>query len=711
METLNSSETGNPTFAQTINLRHYWHVVLERRWLVLSAFLSVLLLSLFYLYRAPRIYEAAARIQIDREAENILNIKDVVSLDGREQDYLQTVYKNLQSRVLIEAVIKQLRLDKDPRYEKAAPKVADAVYEDISVSPLRLSRLVDVKVEHTNPRQAQRIANALVTLFVQQNLEQKIDRSSDAIVWLRTEAQNLEKQVRDGDTALQTYKEENQLLSVEEEQNVFLQALKQRRADYDAAKTEATTNAMIVKEIDTYLESGVSIDTIPVVGDDELVKAMKKTLFDKQAALANLLKRYKDKHPEVIQARQEIASVETSIANEARRIVEQVRIRAQLARAKEQTLLAALQQQEQEQRDLSEKMLKLNYLVQEVNQNHVLYGNVVTRMKETEVSAKITANNMRMVDPAVIPVNPVKPKKLLVIGFGTMAGLVIALSLAFFVNYLDDSIKGQDDVETYLGLPFLGYIPHIDMQNELEGDLIAHLEPTSSASEGFRTVRAAVSLNNLPEKLRTIIVTSTVPSEGKSLVASNLAIVTAQAGLKTLLVETDLRRPSVHKTFKLYSPLGVSGYLLNKVDHVEEIAHKTDIPNLDVICCGPIPNNPSELIGSNRMVKFFEEARKRYDRVILDCSPVSAVSDPLVVASMADGLIFVMKFNKIRREHARKTIQRIQNAGIQILGGVINNIDFDGLDSYYYSHYYYQNRYYASHYKKNTEEAYKITSS
>ena len=166
-------------------------------------------------------------------------------------------------------------------------------------------------------------------------------------------------------------------------------------------------------------------------------------------------------------------------------------------------------------------------------------------------------------------------------------------------------------------------------------------------------------------------------------------------------MDFDLRRPSVHKAFQLQSPRGLSSYLLGKVDSIDEIVHHTEVPNLDVICCGAVPNNPSELAGSQRMKDFIQEVRSKYDKVMFDCPPVSAVSDPLMIAAATDGIIFVSKFNKIRREHARKTVQRIQDAGINIVGACINDLDFEGKDSYYYSYYYYQNRYYASHYKSD----------
>ena len=308
---------------------------------------------------------------------------------------------------------------------------------------------------------------------------------------------------------------------------------------------------------------------------------------------------------------------------------------------------------------------------------------------------------MHVIDLATAQMHAVKPKKLLTAFLGLIGGLGAGFGLAFFVNFLDDSIKSQEDIESYLKLPFLGYIPNIKTTSIIERDMQAHLHPQSNSAEAFRTVRAAISLSQRAGELQILSVTSTVPSEGKSLVASNHAIVTAQTGAKTLLVDCDLRRPSVHKAFQIQSPKGLTSYLLGKVDSIDSIAHQTEVANLDIICCGAVPNNPSELAGSQRMMDFVEEVRGKYEKIVFDCPPVSAVSDPLIIATNADGTVFVNKFNKIRREHARKTVQRVQDAGINIVGVCINDLDLEGKDSYYYSYYYYQNRYYASHYKSD----------
>src|SRR6266511_905179 len=249
MENLKADLADSVVHEEKINLRHYWHVVLERRWLVIAAFFSVFALCLIYLFKATPIFQAAARMQIDRESENVLNLKDVFSVDGREQDYLQTQYKNLQSRSLVESVVNKLKLRDDPSYAKSFD-VIRAVTEDVTIAPIRLSRLVDVKVQHPNPRQAAAIANALVDTFIQQNLDQKMSKSLEALRWLKVEADTLERDVAEADSALQTYRAEKKMVSLAETENIVLQGLKQAQADLDKVRSEAAGAQKTAEEVE-----------------------------------------------------------------------------------------------------------------------------------------------------------------------------------------------------------------------------------------------------------------------------------------------------------------------------------------------------------------------------------------------------------------------------------------------------------------------------
>ncbi|MBI4659614.1 MAG: polysaccharide biosynthesis tyrosine autokinase [Verrucomicrobia bacterium] len=694
----------NPTGQEdTINLRHYWHVILERRWLILTAFISVFVLSLIYLFKATPIHRATARLQIDPESENILRVEGI-TLARQEQDYLQTQYKNLLSRTLIRSVFNQLGLNDDDRYRRSLDQVS-ALVGDLQVAPIRLSRLVDISAEHPDKIQAARIANSWATNFMQRNLDQKMTNALDVVRRLEDEIVKQREDLQKAEQKLQGYAQTNKTVSFEEGENIVLQGLKQFQEHYARAKAEAEAASNVVQQVDRFLVAGVPLDTLPQVAENVAIQQLKKDLATAESKFAAIKTRYLHKHPTYLEAEKEVLSLQNSLTNQAKILLEALRLKAQMTRTEEETLWKLKQDQERAQLDLRELRVGYDILKRESQEKEQLYKAVLAKINEMELTARNKINNISVVYPADVPLRPVKPRVMLTIFLGVIGGLGVALGLAFFVNYLDDSIKSQDDVETYLRLPFLGYVPNIKTNSVVERDLQAHLHPQSNAAEGFRTIRATISLSQKPETFRTLAITSTIPSEGKSLVASNLAIVTAQTGLKTLLIDADLRRPSVHKAFRLHSPTGLSSFLMDELNEIAPVVHKTEVPNLEVICCGSVPSNPSELIGSKRMAEFLELVRSRYDRILLDCPPISAVSDPLIIAAMSDGVLFVTKFNKIRREHARKSIQRVQNAGINIVGVVLNDIDFEGKDSYYYSYYYYQNRYYASHYRSAGERS------
>ncbi|MDA7680183.1 polysaccharide biosynthesis tyrosine autokinase [bacterium] len=696
-----------PDQDEGLNFRHYWHVVLERRWLVITAFISVFALTLIYLFKATPIYLAETRLEIERLSGGLLDLGgQTVSLDSRDQDYLQTQYKKLLSRSLIQKVVTKLDLSKDDQYSRALDPLR-AVINDIQIVPIRLSRLVDVKVQNPNPKRAAEIANTLVEVFLENNLNQKKERSWASFLWLQNEVETLENEVQKTALDVHKFRLTHDLVSLEENQNIIAQALHQAQLDYDIAKKAATDLSRVALKVEQSLADGVDIETIPHVADDPLIAGLKAKLIADESELVRLLERYKDKMPIVIATRKQIEAEKTSIRDEANKVIASLKQRVEIAKDQENAALAHLKLVEEDQHGLSEKKVKYDVLVRKSDRSRYLCELVLGKAKEMDLSSKETMQNMRIVDPATAPFKPFKPNVVLTLLLGVVGGLSVGFGLAFFVNFLDDSIKSQDDIETYLRLDFLGYVPNIRTNSIVERDLQAHMHPQSNSSEGFRTIRAAISLAHPEESLRCTAVTSTIPSEGKSLVSCNLAIVTAQTGLRTLLIDADLRRPSIHKAFQLQSPVGLTQYLLGKVSSLDEVTHTTEVPNLDLMCSGTVPSNPSELVGSDKMKKFVKEVREKYDRVILDCPPVSAVSDPLVIASLCDGTVFVSKFNKIRRDHARRSVQRIQDAGVNIIGAVINDIDFEGKDSYYYSYYYYQNRYYASYqseHKKDGDE-------
>jgi len=593
MQTTNSANAESAGSAENVNLRHYWHVVLERRWLVITAFISIFVLCLIYLYKAPKIFQASVRVQIDPETQASLNLRDILSVSANDEQYLQTQYKNLTSRSLVESVYKSLMLSDIPRFSKRADPLK-ALNEEIIISPLRLSRLVDIKVEDPDPKLATALANALADAFIQQNLSFKADKTAKMVTFLRTQATNLLEDVRQAEQAIQDYREETKIVSLDAEKNTIYQALALAQAEYAKSSTEARYLDNLVEEVDKHVASGKPLETFPTIANDGQVKQAQVQLAALENELAGLLKHYKDKHPNVITCRSKIANAREAIAAAVQLVAETMRSQARVARSSENIQSANYQRWEAKQQEWNKAKMHYDVLNRQAQTTEVIYNQVLGRMKEIELVGNDKANNIRIIDHAFVPYSHVKPRVLITLLLGVMGGLGIAVGLAFFVNYIDDSVKSQDDVETYLRLPFLGYVPNIKSNSVVERDLQAHLHPQSNAAEAFRTIRAALSLSNKADRLRLVSVTSTIPSEGKSLAASNLAIVLAQTGLKSLLVDADLRRPSVHKTFQLHSPVGLAAYLMDKVQNLDELIHTTEVPNLDVICCGATPQTPSE---------------------------------------------------------------------------------------------------------------------
>lgn len=705
MEEQLQSQQGNSMSGAdpSINLRQYWHVILERRWLIVATWSVCIIAGVLYAFQAVPMFRAIARLQIDPENQGVLNLNSL-ALGNSDQNYLTTQYRNLESRSLMIAVMDKLKLDtEDERYAKSVDKVT-AVTKDIKIVPIRLSRLVEVQVTHPKGAQAQRIADTILQVFLQQNLDDKKTKALQGLKILEQEATGKELELEALQGKLQKYRKDKGMVSLKDAQNIDAATMRDLKVAYENLRSTADVAKQIAQQAQEWVAAGKDIVDFAPLAKDEQVAYLRKQVNENSSKLAGLRTKYRERHPRVIQPATQLQADTQKLRDESERALQGIFQMAELEKSREVEALRKYTESVERVFALDEAKISYDIMEQQLKRVEGFYQTILTKAKDFDIGAKDLLQNMKVQDPAFAPLKAVSPNKPLIFLGSIVGGLAAALGLALFFNFLDDSIKSQEDVENILHLPFLGYIPNIKSISVVERDLQSHLHPTSSPAEGFRTLRAAISLAKNADKLRVLAFSSTIPSEGKSLVASNFAIVTSQTGLKTLLVDADLRRPSVHKAFQLQSPVGLTAYLAGRTDNMSEFVHTTDIPNLDVICCGAVPPNPSELIGSARMVQFLEEASRRYDRVILDCPPVSAVSDPLIVGAMADGMVFVTKFNKIRREHALRSVQRIQDSGIHLVGLVLNNIDFEGKDSYYYSYHYYQNKYYSSHYRNKSAD-------
>jgi capsular exopolysaccharide synthesis family protein len=351
------------------------------------------------------------------------------------------------------------------------------------------------------------------------------------------------------------------------------------------------------------------------------------------------------------------------------------------------------------------KIVSVKSALEEMRRNMDLETERIVSAVKTELSGNLKSSNIKIIDLAEVPRKPITPNKKLNLILSLASGLILGCSLAFFFEYWDNTFKTEEDIERYLGLPFLGHIPTIRIRRagkKVEKNIFLHTHPKSIAAEAFRNVRTGIHYVHSSGPVKTIMVTSAGPEEGKTLVAVNLAISMVQAGSRVLLVDTDMRRPAVHRILKLKNSFGISSYLQGESE-LGKIVQETFIENLGCVTCGPLPSNPSELLGSNRMEEFVEVVRERFDRVIFDTPPIISVADSLILGKLVDGAVQVVRFSKYPRDMVFRAKQRLQEMEIKIIGVVLNDIDIERSGRYYYPYYYryYRKGYYQEEGKKN----------
>lgn len=677
-------------------IRKYWLVLLASRWVVINTAAICIIAGILYSFRSTPLYEASGNLLINPEGGGLLAGQSVINLLGRDTEYLQTQYRVLQSRTILEKVVSKLRLDEDLRY-KEEPDRAMALAKDMRVTPVRLTRLVTVSCLHPDPARSKDIVNSLMDAFIADNQSQKSFTAIEAYRQLRQEVQAQENELKGIMQAMQQYRMDKQASSLDERANTVNAAAMRAKEFAEQRRVTADEAMRLALEADAWQLQKKKLAEFPGVAADPEVARAKVTLAEHESQFASITNRYGPKHPTYRAMAASIASDVRRLETETSRAFRALKARADLEKNNYDAAIKIAGEKEAEVGKLNELRINYEMLNSKKLRIEMMYQSILSKAKEFEMSGKEIAQNVRVVDPAVTPVLPAKPRKPLIIAASAVLGVLAGFGLAFFLSYLNDSVKTVEDVESFLGCRFLGYVAHMESDSAVERDVMSATQPTSPVAEMFRSLRATIQLGPDGGRARTMAVTSTLSGEGKSLVASNLAIVMAQAGLRVLLVDSDLRRPSIHQAFDKPNKFGLSTWLLGQADSMDSVVQATSAPSLDIVCSGPIPKNPSELLASARLSRMLEWGLQKYDRVIMDCPPVSAVSDPLIVGSRCDGVLLVTRFNKIRREHVRRVIQKLTNAGTRLLGVCINDLSFESSDAYYYA--YERYGYYSAYHK------------
>ena len=711
-----------------LDLRELWQVVLKRRWTIIVFAAIVVVAAVTATYLMTPIYRASLILQIDREDIKVTKIEDVAPTDASTggQDYLQTQYELLKSRSLAQRVIEQMGLADQPaeppppsmmqqvkawvvawlpgggvsQDAAAAREPADAAADGnriegvisgflggLTIEPVRNSRLVRLHYNSPDPKLAAAILNNLAKSYINLNLERRFDATTYARNFLQERLQQVKAKLEESERELVELSRREEIISVDQKESVITGNL----TAASAALIEAGKQRMGAESVYRQM-LGTRGQGLTQVLESKIIQDLKQTKAKLEAEYQENLSTYKPAYPTMVQLRGQIKQVDAMINEEVGNIRAAITSNYEAAKAEEAMLRANLDKMKQEVLSLQGRSIPLNILRREADTNRQLYDGLLQRYKEVGVAAGVGTNNISVVDEAKVPAGPYKPSLRQNALLALVLGLLGGVGLAFLFEHLDDTFRRPEELERLLDLPLLGVIPKTPLE---PGDdraiaLIGHDDPRSAFAEAYRSVRTALQFSTASGVPRLLTVTSAMTGEGKSTTALSLAIQFAQAGKQTLLIEADLRKPSIHRTLRLDNQTGLTNYLAGGEAQPVEITRPTHIPNLFAIPSGPLPPNPAELLSSARMVELLALAAGKFDQVIVDSPPLLGLADALIIGNLCEGTLLTIEMASTPRGYVQGAVKRLRGARVPLLGTILTKLEARaGAYGYYRSYYYY----------------------
>ena len=707
----------------------YLQVLRKRKWHALFFLAAVVGLVTFYTLRQPKVYRAMATVQIDPQAPRVLGEKiEAVTEMGTgsywsNQEYYETQYHIIRSFEVASRVVALHALGANrtflgiPEDVEVFEPIPDAMATEmlrgmIVVDPVKDSRLVQIAVDHTDQGLAQLLANAVADAYVEYNRDVALESTVNARDWLIKQAETWAKTLRDAEQRAVDFRKINNLLSVnlEDQRNQVANEMDwvaQRLSETRSHRLQLEAKKAEIEE--QIRKRGITSVSIAEVLSSPVLQTMKARLFEKNLERDSLAQIAAENWPEMRQRDTELETIRTGIRQEVQTILRAIDADFTETSAYEQQLVARVAELQEQAIALGGKELQYTQLVREKENAERIYTLINNRSEDTTLSTELSQiNNVRVLDPALRPEVPIRPRVRLNLALAIVIGLLGGIGLAFLLEALDTSVKTQEDVEKGLGLAFLGIIPtfageRASRRRRRRGrkqrapelhmgghpDLFCHDNPKSSAAECCRSIRTNILFMSPDRPPRKLLVTSASPQEGKTTVAISLAITMAQSGSRVLIVDSDMRRPRVHTAFGLDNEDGLSTAILG-MRKVEELVRPTQVPGLDILTCGPIPPNPAELIHTERFKEVVAQLERLYDRVVFDSPPIIAVTDPVILSRHVDGAIIVVKSMVTNRRAAKFAVKQMRDVGGNILGAVLNDLDLENREYGYYHYYYYR---------------------
>jgi capsular exopolysaccharide synthesis family protein len=726
--------------SQPVHLLDRLNAVFKHRRIAGTAFVLVVTTMMVQTYSTIPLYQTSARIEIQDERSTSVTTLGVTDPTWWQESapYYQTQYEILRSRELARRVVRRLNLKENPNFNGHAPQPRDpitlvrqarasasswarglfarkalvdapppaadestqeaglisAFLGGVVITPYAATRLVDVVYQHTDPDFAAAAANALAEEYTQQNLDQRLSNNAKELTFVNEQLEAATLKVKEGEQALQQYREVNNAQSLDDRQNIVVARLTSLSQAVTEKRTERQQKETLYNQVRGADASSDAADTFPLIGNNPSVVTAQSQLASMKAEQISLGQTYGPDAPKMREIEVKIDAASRLLVAERRKVIDSAKNEYEAAVAQERSFASDLDRANTANVDLDRKSGDYRILQRDLDSQRQIFQSLLDRQKQLSVVANSRANNVRLVDRAEPKRAPISPNPRRDWLTAILAGITLAFGLAFGIEYLDDTIKTPEDVTKRLKLPLLGLVP------ALRGDRVPVLTETvpHDFGEAFRSLRTSLVFTSGGESTRVVAVTSTQPLEGKTTTACNLALALALGGSRVLLIDADMRRPGLHKTMGLQNGAGLSHLLVGQA-RVRDVIQRTADPNLFVITAGRTPPNPSELLASERMNHFIANlAHGPFDWVLLDTPPVLAVTDAVIIAQKVAGVVFVVGSEMTRRVHTERALETLQNGRARGIGVVLNRVDFDR-NKYYYSRYYgYQ---YKSYYGQN----------
>ena len=724
-------------------LRDYLRVLIKRKWTVLGSLGIVFGASLIATLRTTPIYDAVGSIAINKPDPVLQSLRDATNsgADYYDPTDLDTEVRILHSDLLALQVIKQLNLEHLPEFGgTGSPSTSSLEFTTEALQPdsaransllaafkgnLRVilepnTRIIDIHYLSPNKDLAARVVNALASTYIEQNFKTRFESTMQASDWLSRQLVDLQMKVETSQEKLVKYQKDHQILGIDEKQNITTAKLDELNKELTAAESERMQKESVYRLAEAGDTESAAAVAAGVIQDktSESTSALLEKLQEQKADLkiqvAQLSTQFGPAYPKLAQLNNQIQEIDAQIQSEMKKVAGRLRGDYLASLQRENMLRAALEEQKQQENKLNESAIEYSFLKRDFETNRTLYEGLLQKLKEAGVTAGLRSNNIRQVDMARTPVVPTEPNIPRNLGFGFVLGLSTGIGLAFLLEGIDNTVRTPEQAQAISGLPSLGMIP-LGSKNNSESnsrglavapsketvELITQSRPQSQMAEAYRALRTSLLLTSVGAPPKIILITSALPQEGKTTTSVNTATVLAQKGTRVLLIDADLRRPSIHKALGLGPRIGLSNVLTGGAVLPEAIVRSSLLPNLFALPAGTPPPNPAELLASAQMVEVLAELRQHYDHIVVDTPPTLSVTDAVVLSTRADAVVLVIRCGQTTKPALRRSREILAQVNARVAGVLLNAVNLDSPDYYYY--YEYQGKYGHRYYDEEME--------